>query len=57
MSVKAVPSPAALSPSGGTYLLQARPAETCRVASHDGDDTAIVDSTARGAADAFVALE
>src|SRR6476661_2180739 len=43
MSVRAAPSPTALSPRAEhPDLLQARPAETCRVASHHGDDSAIV---------------
>jgi hypothetical protein len=43
MSVRAAPSPTALSPRAEhPDLLQARPAEACRVASHDGDDSAIV---------------
>jgi hypothetical protein len=42
MSVRAAPSPTALSPQAEhPDLLQARPAKACRVASHDGDDSAI----------------
>ena len=43
MSVRAAPSPTALSPRvEHPGLLQARPAEACRGASHDGDDSAIM---------------
>jgi hemoglobin len=44
MSVRGAPSPTALSPRAEhPDLLQARPAEACRVASHDGDDASVVD--------------
>ena len=43
MSMRAAPSPTALSPRvEHSDLLQARPAEACRGASHDGDDMAIM---------------
>ena len=43
MSVRAAPSPTALSPRAERPdLLRARSAEVCRVASDDGDDSAIV---------------